>query len=816
MAASPALALAAMTRSSRSTTRSPLSTAGHFLHALLSLPLGTALILLWWHLSHPGAWVLALALPAALVLWRPVWWLPLWLALLPILDRTPYTGNGFFTESDALLGALFIALGIRGMAAPVMRSQPDGMHLRWTVGPLIALTLLWLSYIVALLRGLLPLPDVDVGSFVLFDGGFEAVRIARGPLLALWCLPLLSRWHPPALRTMPWAAVLCLLGVAGAVLIERVSFTSLTDFTTDYRTTGSFWEMHVGGAALDGALVLTWPFAVWAAVRGHGALRIVAGLAALLGAYAVLAGFTRSTYAAAFISLLVLLIVSLWRPTERTARARAIRWPVAALIAITLAGAAHSFGSSGYRGLAALLTLAVCTWLAAGHLEEEAPPRPALVVAGLIAGSLLGVLSLGAALAWDKAVYATVPAALLLALASTLAGGPRRSPLGQVGAFAALAWAAIAAVAVAIHWGGGAAGQPMTLAVLALLALALAPALTQRTPWRVRRRHLVPLCVVLGCTGMTIAVGSSYYAGERFAAIGTDMNTRIDNWRRVLTLIDGPATALVGLGAGQFPQAYRWKVLDSLYSGDMHLRRDDHSSYASIGAPRHPQGGEEVFRMTQRVSGNDIALPAKLRFSARAKEPAQIGVELCRKHLIYPDACVATYIAVPGDEQWHTREWTVPAAQLAAGPWYAIRPLTFAISAQGTQPFDATGFSLVDATGQERLDNGDFEQAGYRWFSASDRQHLPWHAKNVFLHMLVENGAIGVVALALAFVVAAVRLVTWPANLHPYAAPLLASLAGFLVAGMFDSIIDAPRVAMMLFLWLGIALGLQAAEPKRH
>ncbi|MFT4173238.1 MAG: hypothetical protein QM639_11810 [Rhodocyclaceae bacterium] len=804
-----------MTRPSRSTARSPLATLGHFLHSLLSLPLGTALIVLWWHLSQPGAWGVMLIIPTALILWRPALWLPLWLALLAVIDRTAYTGNGYFTESDALLGALLIALGLRGMATPVMRSHGDGMHLRWSAGPAIAIGLLWLSYIVALLRGLLPLPGVDVGSFVLFDGSFEALRIARGPLLALWCLPFLGRWHASTLRTLPWAAVLCLLGVAGAVLIERISFTSLTDFATDYRTTGSFWEMHVGGAALDGALVLTWPFAVWAAVRSHGPLRIVAGLAALLGAYAVLAGFTRSTYAAAVVSLGVLLVVSLWRPDQRQARSQAIRWPVAALITLTLIGAAYSFGTSGYRGLAALLTLAVCVWLGAGHLENDAPPQRPWVLAGLAAGAALGMLGLGAAQVWDKAVYASVPAALLLALASTLAGPSRRGPLGHIGAFAALVWAAIAAVAVAAHWGGSRAIQPMALAAAALLALALVPALAQRAPWRVRRHHLVPLCVVLGCTGMTIAVGSSYYAGARFAAIGNDMDTRVDNWRRVLTLVDRPATALIGLGAGQFPLAYRWKVLDSLYSGDMHVRRDDQGSFASIGAPRHPQGGEEVFRMTQRLSGHDIALPARLRFSARAPGPAQIGVELCRKHLIYPDACISAYVSVPGDGQWHAREWRVPVGDLNAGPWYAVRPLTFAISAQGTQAFDATGFSLVDANGAERLDNGDFTQGGWRWFSASDRQHLPWHAKNVFLHMLVENGALGVVALGLAFVVAGVRLLTWPANLHPYAAPLLASLAGFLVAGMFDSIIDAPRVAMMLFLWLGVALGLRPAEPKR-
>ena len=41
-------------------------------------------------------------------------------------------------------------------------------------------------------------------------------------------------------------------GRSAGALWERAVYTALLDFSSDYRTTGSFWEMHVGGAALDG------------------------------------------------------------------------------------------------------------------------------------------------------------------------------------------------------------------------------------------------------------------------------------------------------------------------------------------------------------------------------------------------------------------------------------------------------------------------------------------------------------------------------------------------------------------------------------
>ena len=51
------------------------------------------------------------------------------------------------------------------------------------------------------------------------------------------------------------------LGTASlAALWERLAFTDLLNFSSDYRSTALFWEMHVGGAALDGWLLLTIPF----------------------------------------------------------------------------------------------------------------------------------------------------------------------------------------------------------------------------------------------------------------------------------------------------------------------------------------------------------------------------------------------------------------------------------------------------------------------------------------------------------------------------------------------------------------------------
>ncbi len=51
--------------------------------------------------------------------------------------------------------------------------------------------------------------------------------------------------------------------------------------------------------------------------------------------------------------------------------------------------------------------------------------------------------------------------------------------------------------------------------------------------------------------------------------------------------------------------------------------------------------------------------------------------------------------------------------------------------------------SLVDARGRELLGDGEFARGADHWFFTSDRHHLPWHAKNLWLHFYVEQGWLG-------------------------------------------------------------------------
>jgi len=91
------------------------------------------------------------------------------------------------------------------------------------------------------------------------------------------------------------------------------------------------------------------------------------------------------------------------------------------------------------------------------------------------------------------------------------------------------------------------------------------------------------------------------------------------------------------------------------------------------------------------------------------------------------------------------------------------------------------------------------------WYFATD-EHLAWHIKSMPLAILFDQGGFGLLAFGLFFVAtfSLAGRAAWHGN-HP-AGIALAAAAGFLVVGLFDTLIDSPR-----FLFLLLALTLLAA-----
>ncbi|MBA4141481.1 MAG: VanZ family protein [Nitrosospira sp.] len=251
------------------------------------------------------SWVLAALLTyAALLWWQPGLWLACVPAMLPLLDLTQWSGRLFWTEFDT---ALLVTVGVtylRISRVPAQRALRGAGRL--------LLSLFVLSAAISLVIGILPLSTPDHNAFSQYTSSYNALRVAKGLAFILAFVPLLAlEWEEPDRAAYRLAAGITvgLAGTVGYILWERVTFPGLLNFENDYRITGPFPGMHVGGAYIEAYLTAALPFvALFAWQRRRAWATVLAVGLYSLGAYSVMVTFSRGGQAAFALATLVVLL----------------------------------------------------------------------------------------------------------------------------------------------------------------------------------------------------------------------------------------------------------------------------------------------------------------------------------------------------------------------------------------------------------------------------------------------------------------------------------------------------------------------------
>jgi len=207
------------------------------------------------------AWLILGLVGYGIYLWsRPslwLFWLPL---LLPLLDLSPYTGRLLLDEFD-LLVLVTLVVGYWRVYPRPAAPWPGSLHA-------LAVALLWLTWVVAMARGLWPALGADTLSLDQSHSPLEAWLVGKGLLWALLLVPLLRRMSG---KKRQWLQQRLQIGmVAGLVLVtlavlwERLVYVGLGDFDSVFRVTGTFSSMNTGGAYIEAFIAFTFPFlAVW-------------------------------------------------------------------------------------------------------------------------------------------------------------------------------------------------------------------------------------------------------------------------------------------------------------------------------------------------------------------------------------------------------------------------------------------------------------------------------------------------------------------------------------------------------------------------
>jgi hypothetical protein len=350
--------------------------------------------------------------------------------------------------------------------------------------------------------------------------------------------------------------------------------------------------------------------------------------------------------------------------------------------------------------------------------------------------------------------------------------------------------------------------------LLLLLALWAGRGATPRWPesWRWQGGLLAAMAASALLVG--VLLGGAYME-NRFSTGGQDAEDRGEHWHQALALLRSPADWAFGKGAGRFPADQFLTGLAQDQTGDYRLHSDAGGPYLALYAGKHVQGWGEMFRVSQRVA--PITGAAAVRAEVRAAVAATLHLEVCEKHLLYNAACRTRNVEVQAQPGvWQPLQLPLLGPALTRGHVWAPRLIVFSMAVESAgHELDVRALQLVDASGRELLANGDFRQGMARWFFSSDRRHLPWHMKNMLLHVVYEQGLVGAVLLSLLVVGALWRLVFGHARGHELAPPLAGALLGFLAVGLFDSLLDVPRLAFAFYLLLAVALTLPAFRPSR-
>lgn len=771
-------------------------------------------------LHHPLSSSLALAgvlLTALLSACWPLAWLVALPALLPWLGLAPWTGWISVEESDLLVLALAAGAYGRWALRPASLGVP-GPGLAG-LGALLLFGLWAGSVLIALQRGV-----ADAGGLVLdwyqaYRGPMNALRLAKPTLMVALIWPLWWR----ALRQAGGQAggqaagrlvlglTIAHAGIALACLWERWTYPGLLNFSADYRSTGPFWEMHVGGATLDGWLALTLPFAFQAWLGARSRVRwLLTSATLLLGGYAVLTTFSRILLLAVPLGL----GLTAWLHHQQVQRsaggsrpgpaalAQAGRPPLALALALWLAVSAAAmlmFPTSGYRGLLALLGNAALLLLLAPAARQLGRREWALALLGCL---VLVPPLLAAAWLLPKGPY--LLQAVLWGVAVAAAALVRDRRAGVL--VALIAWAAALAcmVLLARFWGGLPALQPAWVVATGLALLMGAAVLLRQAAWPAdpRWQGNVWLAMLASAAVLGVFTGGAYM-GDRMGASTQDQDGRLSHWRTALSALpNGPAWWL-GLGLGRFLEAYAIHADPANRPGDLRWVEADGQQLLRMAPGGHMMGWGELLRLSQRIKRPPS--PLTLQITLRQGGAARLHAEVCLKHLLYAEHCQMAAVDVKDKAgAWQTLSVNLGDQAWPADDWGRPRFTVFSLAVErAAQPVELSALSLRDAQGREYLHNGRFDDGGQRWFFSSDRNHLPWHAKNVVVHLLLEQGLLGLASLALLSACALWRVACGGARRHTLAPALAGALLGLWVVGGVDSLLDMPRLALPM-LWLTV------------
>lgn len=338
--------------------------------------------------------------------------------------------------------------------------------------------------------------------------------------------------------------------------------------------------------------------------------------------------------------------------------------------------------------------------------------------------------------------------------------------------------------------------------VIGFTVLLLALLVCFRKQLRVSKRSLLILPLLAISLLMAIPVLRGSMIQQRFNVIDEDRDSRTHHWLDSLAIRDDDlTTSIFGMGLGSYPRTFFWLNDENTHPGTYQIANEDGNQYLRL------RGGDALFM------GQYLAIEAhtsyRLIFDIRGEaDKVALSTSLCEKSVQYSLRC-SSATTTTSNVAWTHVEQVLNSNEVGERVAGGLlkRPIQLAFyNGNGTgKLLDVDNVQLIDASGTNRVANGDFTQGSDFWLFAAEK-HNPWHIFNFWVHLLFDQGWLGLSLFFLLFANAIYTLCRQLPQQNVFAAILLSSFSGFMVVGFVDSPFDAPRLTLLFFLLLFVAL----------
>ncbi len=707
-------------------------------------------------------------------------WLFLIPALLPISDLTLYSGRLVLSEFDIIMMAILAMLILQGFAPSPKEKKVLNIRLST-----VAIGMMALSYIISSIINLTYPTGINTNDYSIYYSPDNTYRVAKGFLWALVFWPFLMRQYnnnPEKTKIYFIAGLVTGLLLAGiAALWERgvldsivhwrgayYAIRTLLDFTTSYRVTGLFSSMHVGGTAIDGYLIMTIPFSLYALLSNRTILfQTITVTSLLLGIYAIMVTFSRGLYGGFFVVITILIITlsSQYFIRENIHRRKLIGQSLS-IIMVTF--------------------YMVFLFLHGGY--------------GAITGGTFLLLATTAVVPFLKRGKKTLTPVLLITIFM----------LGSYMVFDSL---------VESKWSDNSKLFSQMIAILTSGILISAGYFLGRSFSSNEGFHEPDVKKIIFFSLFTSIVWLAIIPplmnarmGVRFASSDADLTHRVQNWKNALNFREqGLFHTIFGTGVGSFPRYYFFNNINVENKVRYHFGQEKNVTFLALGY------GD--FSMAQKISiepNRNYTLRAKTRGKQKTYS---LSVKLCRKHIIFSDRytpkCISQRLNGKAGRDWQQHEITFNSEEIGEGG-FANWPVTLLLyTTERSKLIEVTDLELWNIQGENLISNGDFSHKSDRWIMIRDFSHDAWHAKNIFIHIIFEQGYFGLVIFVFLILMALRKQNRAMKYNDPLAPLLIAAIIGTLVVGLFGTIIDNPRVTTLYFLLIFLGLLNTPEETNR-